>query len=228
MFDTKYDVIVVGGGHAGAEAAAAAATMGAKTLLITMQLQNIAQMSCNPAIGGIAKGQIVREIDALGGYMGIITDKTAIQFKMLNKSKGPAMWSPRAQSDRMRFSEEWRLQLEKLPNLDFYQDIVNDLIIENQKVIGVKTSLGISIYGKSVILTNGTFLNGIIHIGMKQFGGGRVGEKAAKGLTECLVAHGFESGRMKTGTPPRVDSRSIDYSKMTSQPGDENPEKFSY
>lgn len=228
MFDTKYDVIVVGGGHAGAEAAAAAATMGAKTLLITMQLQNIAQMSCNPAIGGIAKGQIVREIDALGGYMGIITDKTAIQFKMLNKSKGPAMWSPRAQSDRMRFSEEWRLQLEKLPNLDFYQDMVNDLIIENQKVIGVKTSLGISIYGKSVILTNGTFLNGIIHIGMKQFGGGRAGEKAAKGLTECLVAHGFESGRMKTGTPPRVDSRSLDYSKMTSQPGDENPEKFSY
>ena len=228
MFDTKYDVMVVGGGHAGAEAAAAAATMGAKTLLITMQLQNIAQMSCNPAIGGIAKGQIVREIDALGGYMGIITDKTAIQFKMLNKSKGPAMWSPRAQSDRMRFSEEWRLQLEKLPNLDFYQDMVNDLIIENQKVIGVKTSLGISIYGKSVILTNGTFLNGIIHIGMKQFGGGRAGEKAAKGLTECLVAHGFESGRMKTGTPPRVDSRSLDYSKMTSQPGDENPEKFSY
>ena len=228
MFDTKYDVIVVGGGHAGAEAAAAAATMGAKTLLITMQLQNIAQMSCNPAIGGIAKGQIVREIDALGGYMGIITDKTAIQFKMLNKSKGPAMWSPRAQSDRMRFSEEWRLQLEKLPNLDFYQDMVNDLIIENQKVIGVKTFLGISIYGKSVILTNGTFLNGIIHIGMKQFGGGRAGEKAAKGLTECLVAHGFESGRMKTGTPPRVDSRSLDYSKMTSQPGDENPEKFSY
>lgn len=228
MFDTKYDVIIVGGGHAGAEAAAAAATMGAKTLLITMQLQNIAQMSCNPAIGGIAKGQIVREIDALGGYMGIITDKTAIQFKMLNKSKGPAMWSPRAQSDRMRFSEEWRLQLEKLPNLDFYQDMVNDLIIENQKVIGVKTFLGISIYGKSVILTNGTFLNGIIHIGMKQFGGGRAGEKAAKGLTECLVAHGFESGRMKTGTPPRVDSRSLDYSKMTSQPGDENPEKFSY
>ena len=223
MFDTKYDVIVVGGGHAGAEAAAAAATMGAKTLLITMQLQNIAQMSCNPAIGGIAKGQIVREIDALGGYMGIITDKTAIQFKMLNKSKGPAMWSPRAQSDRMRFSEEWRLQLEKLPNLDFYQDMVNDLIIENQKIIGVKTSLGISIYGKSVILTNGTFLNGIIHIGMKQFGGGRAGEKAAKGITECLVAHGFESGRMKTGTPPRVDSRSLDYSKMTSQPGDENP-----
>ena len=228
MFDTKYDVIVVGGGHAGAEAAAAAATMGAKTLLITMQLQNIAQMSCNPAIGGIAKGQIVREMDALGGYMGIITDKTAIQFKMLNKSKGPAMWSPRAQSDRMRFSEEWRLQLEKLPNLDFYQDMVNDLIIENQKVIGVKTYLGSSIYGKSVILTNGTFLNGIIHIGMKQFGGGRAGEKAAKGLTECLVAHGFESGRMKTGTPPRVDSRSLDYSKMTSQPGDENPEKFSY
>ncbi|MDO4879966.1 MAG: tRNA uridine-5-carboxymethylaminomethyl(34) synthesis enzyme MnmG [Capnocytophaga sp.] len=228
MFDTKYDVIVVGGGHAGAEAAAAAATMGAKTLLITMQLQNIAQMSCNPAVGGIAKGQIVREIDALGGYMGIITDKTAIQFKMLNKSKGPAMWSPRAQSDRMRFSEEWRLQLEKLPNLDFYQEMVSDLIFENQRVIGVKTSLGISIYGKSVVLTNGTFLNGVIHIGLKQFGGGRAGEKAAKGLTECLVNQGFEAGRMKTGTPPRVDSRSLDYSKMIPQPGDENPEKFSY
>ncbi|GIM61856.1 tRNA uridine 5-carboxymethylaminomethyl modification enzyme MnmG [Capnocytophaga canis] len=228
MFQEKYDVIVVGGGHAGAEAAAAAANMGAKTLLITMQLQNIAQMSCNPAVGGIAKGQIVREIDALGGYTGIITDKTAIQFKMLNQSKGPAMWSPRAQSDRMRFAEEWRLQLERLPNLDFYQDMVSDLIIENHQVKGVKTSLGIPIYSKSVILTNGTFLNGVIHIGMKQLGGGRAGEKASKGITECLVSHGFESGRMKTGTPPRVDSRSLDYSKMIPQPGDENPEKFSF
>ncbi|MDO4783405.1 MAG: FAD-dependent oxidoreductase, partial [Capnocytophaga felis] len=208
MFQEKYDVIVVGGGHAGAEAAAAAANMGAKTLLITMQLQNIAQMSCNPAVGGIAKGQIVREIDALGGYTGIITDKTAIQFKMLNKSKGPAMWSPRAQSDRMRFAEEWRWQLEKLPNLDFYQDMVSDLIIENHQVKGVKTSLGIPIKARSVVLTNGTFLNGVIHIGMKQFGGGRAGEKASKGITECLVNHGFEAGRMKTGTPPRVDSRS--------------------
>lgn len=228
MFTEKYDVIVVGGGHAGAEAAAAAANMGAKTLLVTMQLQNIAQMSCNPAVGGIAKGQIVREIDALGGYTGIITDKTAIQFKMLNVSKGPAMWSPRAQSDRMRFAEEWRLQLEKLPNLDFFQDMISDLIIEKNKVIGVKTSLGIPIYGKSVVLTNGTFLNGVIHIGMKQLGGGRAGEKAAKGITECLVANGFEAGRMKTGTPPRVDSRSLDYSKMIPQPGDENPQKFSF
>lgn len=228
MFTQKYEVIVVGGGHAGAEAAAAAANMGAKTLLITMQLQNIAQMSCNPAVGGIAKGQIVREIDALGGYTGIITDKTAIQFKMLNQSKGPAMWSPRAQSDRMRFSEEWRLQLEKLPNLDFFQDMVTEIIIENQKVIGVKTSLGLPIYAQSVILTNGTFLNGVIHIGMKQFGGGRAGERAAKGITECLVNQGFESGRMKTGTPPRVDSRSLDYSKMIPQPGDKNPQKFSF
>lgn len=228
MFSEKYDIIVVGGGHAGAEAAAAAANMGAKTLLVTMQLQNIAQMSCNPAVGGIAKGQIVREIDALGGYTGIITDKTAIQFKMLNQSKGPAMWSPRAQSDRMRFAEEWRLQLEKLPNLDFYQDMISDLIIEGGKVKGVKTSLGISIFGKSVILTNGTFLNGIIHIGMKQLGGGRAGEKSAKGITECLVSQGFEAGRMKTGTPPRVDSRSLDYSKMIPQPGDENPQKFSF
>ena len=224
----KYDVIVVGAGHAGCEAAAAAANTGAKTLLITMQLQNMAQMSCNPAVGGIAKGQIVREIDALGGYMGIITDQTAIQFKMLNKSKGPAMWSPRAQSDRMRFSEAWRLQLERLPNLDFFQEMVTEVLIEGGKATGVKTSLGSEIRAKSVVLTNDTFLNGIIHIGLKQLGGGRAGEKAAKGITECLVAHGFEAGRMKTGTPPRVDGRSLDYSKMTPQPGDENPEKFSY
>ena len=223
-----YDVIVVGGGHAGCEAAAAAANTGAKTLLITMQLQNVAQMSCNPAVGGIAKGQIVREIDALGGYMGIITDQTAIQFKMLNKSKGPAMWSPRAQSDRMRFSEAWRLQLEQLPLLDFLQEMVTELLIEADKVTGVKTSWGRTIRAKSVVLTNGTFLNGVLHIGLKTLRGGRVGEKAATGITECLVAHGFEAGRMKTGTPPRVDGRSLDYSKMTSQPGDENPEKFSY
>ena len=223
-----YDVIVVGAGHAGCEAAAAAANTGAKTLLISMQLQNMAQMSCNPAVGGIAKGQIVREIDALGGYMGIITDQTAIQFKMLNKSKGPAMWSPRAQSDRMRFSEAWRLQLEKLPNLDFFQEMVCEVLIEHNKVIGVKTSLGSIIHSKSVVLTNGTFLNGVIHVGLKHRSGGRVGEKAAKGITESLVAHGFEAGRMKTGTPPRVDGRSLDYSKMTPQPGDENPEKFSF
>ena len=223
-----YDVIVVGAGHAGCEAAAAAANTGAKTLLITMQLQNMAQMSCNPAVGGIAKGQIVREIDALGGYMGIITDQTAIQFKMLNKSKGPAMWSPRAQSDRMRFSEAWRLQLERLPNLDFFQEMVTEVLIEGDKVVGVKTSLGSEIRAKSVVLTNGTFLNGVLHIGLKTLGGGRAGAKAATGITECLVAHGFEAGRMKTGTPPRVDGRSLDYSKMTPQPGDENPEKFSY
>jgi len=228
VFTTEYDVIVVGAGHAGSEAAAAAANMGAKTLLITMNLQNIAQMSCNPAVGGIAKGQIVREIDALGGYMGIITDKTAIQFKMLNQSKGPAMWSPRAQSDRMRFSEAWRLQLESLPTLDFFQGMANDLVIENHKVKGVRTSLGITIKAKSVVLTNGTFLNGVMHIGLKQFGGGRAGESAAYGLTECLVQHGFEAGRMKTGTPPRVDARSLDFSKMIPQPGDANPQKFSF
>ena len=228
MFTTEYDVIVVGAGHAGSEAAAAAANMGAKTLLITMNLQNIAQMSCNPAVGGIAKGQIVREIDALGGYMGIITDKTAIQFKMLNQSKGPAMWSPRAQSDRMRFSEAWRLQLESLPTLDFFQGMANDLVIENHKVKGVRTSLGITIKAKSVVLTNGTFLNGVMHIGLKQFGGGRAGESAAYGLTECLVQQGFEAGRMKTGTPPRVDARSLDFSKMIPQPGDANPQKFSF
>ncbi|TLF46509.1 tRNA uridine-5-carboxymethylaminomethyl(34) synthesis enzyme MnmG [Maribacter aurantiacus] len=228
MFGEIYDVIVVGGGHAGAEATAAAANMGSKTLLVTMNLQTIGQMSCNPAMGGIAKGQIVREIDALGGYSGIITDKSAIQFKMLNKSKGPAMWSPRAQSDRMRFAEEWRLALERTPNVDFYQEMVTGLLLEKNKVVGVKTSLGIEIRGKSVILTNGTFLNGLIHIGEKQFGGGRAGEKAATGITEQLVDLGFDSGRMKTGTPPRVDGRSLDYSKMIPQPGDDKPEKFSY
>ena len=228
LFTTVYDVIVVGGGHAGSEAAAASANMGAKTLLITMNLQNIAQMSCNPAMGGIAKGQIVREIDALGGYSGIVTDKTAIQFKMLNKSKGPAMWSPRAQSDRMQFAECWRTMLEQTENLDFYQDSVNGLIFEGDKITGVKTALGLSIKSKTVIVTAGTFLNGLIHIGDKSFGGGRAGEGASKGITEDLVEKGFEAGRMKTGTPPRVDGRSLDYSKMTEQPGDENTEKFSY
>jgi tRNA uridine 5-carboxymethylaminomethyl modification enzyme len=228
MFNEVYDVIVVGAGHAGSEAAAAAANMGSKTLLITMNLQNIAQMSCNPAMGGIAKGQIVREIDALGGYSGIVSDTSAIQFKMLNKSKGPAMWSPRVQSDRMRFAEDWRLMLENTPNLDFYQDMVSSLIVENHKVVGVKTSLGIEVRGKSVVLTNGTFLNGLIHIGDKNFGGGRAGERAATGITEQLVQLGFESGRMKTGTPPRVDGRSLDYSKMEVQPGDDVPEKFSF
>jgi tRNA uridine 5-carboxymethylaminomethyl modification enzyme len=228
MFENEYDVIVVGAGHAGSEAAAAAANMGSKTLLVTMNLQNIAQMSCNPAMGGIAKGQIVREIDALGGYSGIVTDKSAIQFKMLNKSKGPAMWSPRAQSDRMRFAEEWRLMLEGTENLDFYQEMVRGLIIEGGKIKGVKTSLGLEIKAKTVVLTNGTFLNGLIHIGDKNFGGGRAGESAATGITEELVALGFESGRMKTGTPPRVDGRSLDYSKMIIQPGDEHPDKFSY
>ncbi|WP_044401177.1 tRNA uridine-5-carboxymethylaminomethyl(34) synthesis enzyme MnmG [Lacinutrix sp. Hel_I_90] len=228
MFNEVYDVIVVGAGHAGSEAAAAAANMGSKTLLITMSLQNIAQMSCNPAMGGIAKGQIVREIDALGGYSGIVSDTSAIQFKMLNKSKGPAMWSPRVQSDRMRFAEDWRLLLEQTPNLDFYQEMVSGLIVENGTVVGVKTSLGIEVKGRSVVLTNGTFLNGLIHIGDKNFGGGRAGERAATGITEQLVGLGFESGRMKTGTPPRVDGRSLDYSKMVEQPGDVNPEKFSY
>lgn len=227
MFNT-YDVIVVGAGHAGSEAAAAAANMGSKTLLVTMSLQNIAQMSCNPAMGGIAKGQIVREIDALGGYSGIVSDKTAIQFKMLNQSKGPAMWSPRVQSDRMRFAEEWRLMLEQTPNLDFYQEMVKGVLIQNGKVTGIVTSLGIEIKAKTVVLTNGTFLNGLIHIGEKQFGGGRAGESAAYGITEDLIKAGFESGRMKTGTPPRVDGRSLDYSKMVEQPGDENPSKFSY
>lgn len=228
MFQEEYDVIVVGAGHAGSEAAAAAANMGSKTLLVTMSLQNIAQMSCNPAMGGIAKGQIVREIDALGGYSGIISDKTAIQFKMLNKSKGPAMWSPRVQSDRMRFAEEWRLMLEQTPNLDFYQEMVNGLVIEDGKVKGIKTSLGVEIRSKAVVLTNGTFLNGLIHIGEKQFGGGRAGESAAYGITEDLVKAGFEAGRMKTGTPPRVDGRSLDYSKMNEEKGDAKPDKFSY
>lgn len=228
MFQDRYDVVVVGGGHAGSEAAAAAANMGMKTLLITMSLQNIAQMSCNPAMGGIAKGQIVREIDAMGGYSGIVTDKTAIQFRMLNMSKGPAMWSPRAQSDRMRFAETWRLMLEQTPNLDFYQDMVSGLIIQGDKIIGVKTQLGLEVFSKTVILTNGTFLNGLIHIGEKQFGGGRAGEKSAFGITEDLVNLGFDAGRMKTGTPPRIDGRSLDYSNMEEQPGDENPAKFSY
>lgn len=228
LFDATYDIIVVGGGHAGSEAAAAAANMGCKTLLITMSLQNIAQMSCNPAMGGIAKGQIVREIDALGGFSGIVTDQTAIQFKMLNKSKGPAMWSPRAQSDRMRFAEAWRSILEQTANLDLFQDSVNGLLFEDDKVIGVKTQLGLEILATSVIVTAGTFLNGRIHIGEKTFGGGRAGEGASTGITEDLVKRGFESGRMKTGTPPRVDAKSLDFSKMIEQPGDEIPSKFSY
>ena len=228
MFDKVYDVIVVGGGHAGSEAAAAAANMGSLTLLVTMNLQNIAQMSCNPAMGGIAKGQIVREIDALGGYSGIVSDTSAIQFKMLNKSKGPAMWSPRVQSDRMRFAEDWRMLLEQTKNLDFYQEMVTGLVVEGDAVKGVKTSLGLEIRAKTVVLTNGTFLNGLIHIGNKNFGGGRAGEKSATGITEQLVDLGFESGRMKTGTPPRVDGRSLDFSKMIEQPGDAVPEKFSY
>lgn len=228
MFLEEYDVIVVGAGHAGSEAAAAAANLGSKTLLVTMSLQNIAQMSCNPAMGGIAKGQIVREIDALGGYSGIVSDRTAIQFKMLNKSKGPAMWSPRVQSDRMRFAEEWRMMLEGTPNLDFYQEMVKGLIIENGKIKGIRTSLGVEIRSKSVVLTNGTFLNGLIHIGEKQFGGGRAGESAAHGITEDLIEAGFEAGRMKTGTPPRVDGRSLDYSKMNEEKGDAKPSKFSY
>ena len=228
MFDKVYDVIVVGGGHAGSEAAAAAANMGSNTLLVTMNLQNIAQMSCNPAMGGIAKGQIVREIDALGGYSGIVSDTSAIQFKMLNKSKGPAMWSPRVQSDRMRFAEDWRMLLEQTQNLDFYQDMVVGLLINGEQVVGVKTSLGLEIKSRSVVLTNGTFLNGLIHIGDKNFGGGRAGERAATGITEQLIDLGFDSGRMKTGTPPRVDGRSLDFSKMIEQPGDVTPQKFSY
>ncbi len=228
MFSEEYDIIVVGAGHAGSEAAAAAANMGSKTLLITMNLQNIAQMSCNPAMGGIAKGQIIKEIDALGGYSGIVTDYSAIQFKMLNKSKGPAVWSPRAQSDRMMFSQKWRELLEDTPNLDFYQDSVIGLIVNNKTIRGVVTQLGLKIKSKTVILTNGTFLNGLIHVGEKQFGGGRVGEKASFGITENLTSLGFVSGRMKTGTPPRVDGRTLNYNKMEEQPGDINPGKFSY
>ena len=228
MFKGKYDVIVVGAGHAGSEAAAAAANMGSSTLLITMNLQNIAQMSCNPAMGGIAKGQIIKEIDALGGYSGIATDYSSIQFKMLNRSKGPAVWSPRAQSDRMIFSSKWRELLENTPNLDFYQDSVVGLIVKNKSVCGVVTQLGLEVHAKSVVLTNGTFLNGLIHVGEKNFGGGRVGEKASFGITETLSSLGFVSGRMKTGTPPRVDGRSLNYNKMEEQPGDPNPGKFSF
>jgi tRNA uridine 5-carboxymethylaminomethyl modification enzyme len=224
----NYDVIVVGAGHAGNEAAAAAANLGSKVLLITMDMNKIGQMSCNPAMGGVAKGQIVREIDAIGGYSGIISDKTAIQFRMLNRSKGPAMWSPRTQNDRARFTEEWRIMLENTPNVDFWQDSVNGLLVKDKRVYGVVTSLGIEFHAKAVVLTNGTFLNGIIHIGEKQLSGGRAGEKASTGITEQLIQLGFESGRMKTGTPPRIDGRSLNYAVMEEQPGDENPDKFSY
>lgn len=224
----KYDVIVVGAGHAGCEAAQAAAKMGSSVLLCTMNMNSIAQMSCNPAMGGVAKGQIIREIDALGGLSGIISDKSMIQFRMLNRSKGPAMWSPRCQSDRMRFAEEWRLALEHTDNLDFWQEMITGIIVKDGRIKGVRTGIGLHIEGKSVILTNGTFLNGLIHIGEKNFGGGRTGEAAAKGITEQLVQLGFEAGRMKTGTPPRVDGRSLDYSRMEEQKGDEHPEKFSY
>ena len=224
----KYDVIVVGAGHAGCEAANAAARMGSKVLLVTMNMNTIAQMSCNPAMGGVAKGQIVREIDALGGGSGIVSDKSALQFRMLNRSKGPAMWSPRTQNDRVMFSLEWRFLLEQNPNVDFWQDMCVGVLIERNTIIGVQLAMGTKVYGTTVVLTNGTFLNGLIHLGEKQFGGGRAGEKAATGLTESLVAFGFEAGRMKTGTPPRVDGRSLDYSKMEVQDGDENPSKFSY
>ena len=224
----EYDVVVVGAGHAGCEAANAAAKLGSSVLLITMNMNTIAQMSCNPAMGGVAKGQILREIDALGGGSGIVSDLSAIQFRMLNRSKGPAMWSPRTQNDRMRFAEEWRLMLERNPGVDFWQDMCNGLIVEGNKVVGVKTSIGVEIKAKTVVLTNGTFLNGLIHLGEKQFGGGRAGERSATGLTEELAELGFETGRMKTGTPPRVDGRSLDYSKMEEQDGDENPSKFSF
>ncbi len=224
----KYDVIVVGAGHAGCEAAAAAANLGAKVLLATMNMNTIAQMSCNPAMGGVAKGQIVREIDAMGGYSGIVTDHTMIQFRMLNKSKGPAMWSPRAQSDRMEFAAKWRYLLEQNPNVDFWQEMVVGLIVKDKKCLGIRTSIGLEIESQTVVLTNGTFLNGLIHIGEKQLGGGRAGERASKGITEQLLSLGFESGRMKTGTPPRIDGRSLDYSKMELQHGDEVPQKFSY
>jgi tRNA uridine 5-carboxymethylaminomethyl modification enzyme len=224
----EYDIIVVGAGHAGCEAATAAANMGSKVLLITMNMQTIAQMSCNPAMGGIAKGQIVREIDALGGYSGIVTDRTTIQFRMLNRSKGPAMWSPRSQNDRAQFALEWRKMLEQTPNVDFWQDMVVKIITDGKGVTGVVTSMGLEFKAKAVVLTNGTFLNGIIHIGEKKFGGGRTGEKSSTGITEQLLSLGFDSGRMKTGTPPRVDGRSLDYSKMEEQKGDENPGKFSF
>ena len=224
----EYDVVVVGAGHAGCEAAVAAANMGSKVLLVTMNMMTIAQMSCNPAMGGVAKGQIIREIDALGGYTGIVSDKSMIQFRMLNKSKGPAMWSPRSQNDRIVFSHQWRLALEKTPNVDFWQEMVTGIIVKKNRVVGVRTGMGLEIKTKSVILTNGTFLNGIIHIGDKHFGGGRTGERAAKGITEQLIQLGFESGRMKTGTPPRLDGRSLDYSQFEKQEGDENPGKFSF
>ncbi len=224
----KYDVIVVGAGHAGCEAANAAARMGSKVLLITMNMNTIAQMSCNPAMGGVAKGQIIREIDALGGGSGIVSDKSAIQFRMLNRSKGPAMWSPRTQNDRVMFSLEWRYLLEQNPNVDFWQDMAVGVLVEKNTVVGVELAMGTKVYAKAVVLTNGTFLNGLIHLGEKQFGGGRAGEKAATGLTEALVRLGFEAGRMKTGTPPRVDGRSLDYTKMEVQEGDSNPSKFSY
>src|ERR1035437_3094891 len=235
MLLKEYDVVVVGAGHAGCEAAAAAANMGSKVLLLTMNMQTIAQMSCNPAMGGIAKGQIVREIDALGGYSGIVSDRTTIQFRMLNRSKGPAMWSPRSQNDRAMFTHEWRKMLEQTPNVDFWQDMVRELVITPSptgegrgEVTGIITGMGMEFSAKAVILTNGTFLNGIIHIGEKQFGGGRVGEAASKGITEQLISLGFQSGRMKTGTPPRVDGRTLDYYKIELQPGDEQPSKFSY
>ena len=224
----EYDVIVAGAGHAGCEAAAAAANMGSSVLLVTMNMQTIAQMSCNPAMGGIAKGQIVREIDALGGYSGMVSDKSMVQFRMLNRSKGPAMWSPRTQNDRMMFAAEWRKLLEQTPNVDFWQDMVSSLLVKDGRVAGIKTSMGIEIRAKSVVLTNGTFLNGLIHIGEKNFGGGRAGEKAAHGITEQLVQLGFETGRMKTGTPPRIDGRSLDYTKMERQEGDEDVTGFSY
>jgi tRNA uridine 5-carboxymethylaminomethyl modification enzyme len=228
MIFKEYDIIVVGAGHAGCEAAASAANMGSKVLLVTMNMGTIGQMSCNPAMGGVAKGQIVREIDALGGLSGIVSDKSMIQFRMLNRSKGPAMWSPRTQNDRMRFSEEWRLALEAIPNVDFWQEMVNEIVVKDGRVVGVKTALGLEIPCKAVVLTNGTFLNGLIHIGEKNFGGGRSAEKASTGITEQLRSLGFESGRMKTGTPPRIDGRSLDYSKMEEQPGDDIPSKFSY
>ena len=227
-YHKEYDVIVVGAGHAGNEAAAASANLGAKTLLITMNMEVIGQMSCNPAMGGVAKGQIVREVDALGGYSGIVSDHSAIQFRMLNRSKGPAMWSPRTQNDRKVFASTWREMLEQTKNLDFWQDSVVGIIVEGESCVGVKTLVGGEIRAKRVVLTNGTFLNGLLHIGEKQFGGGRAGERAATGITEDLIELGFESGRMKTGTPPRVDGRTLDYDKMELQPGDENPSHFSY